>query len=105
MTFEKASSLGKNAERRGMFFRLETVRVAESPSYMRERWWSVRRGPTGVLKLIPFKKGCFFKFSIPQGEPGEPNLSSGVNIKRLSIKDTASTERYSGKSISFFKIF
>lgn len=105
MTFEKASSLGMKAERRGMFFRFEVSRVDESPPSIRDRWWSVRRGPTGVLKSIPFKNGCFFKFSIPQGEPGDPNLSNGVIIKRLSIKDTASTERYSGKSISFFKIF
>lgn len=104
MTFEKASSLGMKAERRGIFLRLEVSSAVESP-IMRERWWSVRRGPTGVLKSIPFKNGCFFRFSIPQEEPGEPNLSRGVIIKRLSIKDTASTERYSGKSMSFFKIF
>lgn len=105
MTLENASSDGMNAERRGIFFRLEVSKAPESPPTIRERWWSVRRGPTGVLKSIPFKKGCFLRFSIPHEDPGEPNLSRGVIINRLSIKDTASTDRYSGKSISFFNIF
>ena len=50
------------------------------------------------------KNGCFFKPSIPDYEAGDPKRSAGFIISILSIKATASADKYSGNSRSFFKI-